>query len=55
MADKEREEHQKVKNMLYKFQSMKAQNPEFLKMLHELFKNLNEHIEDEENNDLTAL
>ncbi|KAK6530613.1 hypothetical protein TWF281_007453 [Arthrobotrys megalospora] len=55
MADKDREEHQKVKNMLYKFQSMKAQNPEFLKTLHELFNDLKKHIEDEENNDLPAL
>ncbi|RVD81385.1 uncharacterized protein DFL_009251 [Arthrobotrys flagrans] len=55
MADKDREDHQKVKNMLYKFQSMKAEDPEFLKTLQELFKDLKEHIQDEERNDLPAL
>ncbi|KAF3154922.1 hypothetical protein TWF569_010543 [Orbilia oligospora] len=55
MADKDREDHQKVKNVLYKFQSMKAQDPEFLKTFQDLFKDLKEHIKDEENNDLPAL
>ena len=41
--------------MLYKFQSMKAQDPEFLKTLKELFKDLKEHIQGEEKNDLPTL
>lgn len=34
---------------------MKAEDPEFLKTLQELFKDLKEHIQDEERNDLPAL
>ncbi|KAK6338464.1 hypothetical protein TWF730_002527 [Orbilia blumenaviensis] len=55
MADKDREDHQRVKDMLYKFQSMKAQDPEFLKTLQELFKDLKQHIKNEEQKDLPAL
>ncbi|TVY46738.1 putative hemerythrin-like protein [Lachnellula occidentalis] len=55
MADKDRDEHQSVKDSLYKFQNLTPDNPEFLSTLDVLMKDLNQHIKEEENDDLPAL
>jgi len=55
MADKDRDEHQSVKDALYKFQKLKPENPEFITTLEVLMKDLNQHIQEEENDDLPAL
>jgi len=55
MADKDRDEHQSVKDALYKFQNLTPDDPEFLPTLEALMKDLNQHIQEEENSDLPAL
>jgi len=55
MADKDRDEHQSVKDALYKFQKLTPENPDFLPTLDVLMKDLNQHIKEEENDDLLAL
>jgi len=55
MADKDRDEHQSVKDALYKFQGLTPEDPEFLPTLDVLMKDLNQHIKEEENDDLPAL
>jgi len=55
MADKDRDEHQSVKDALYKFQKLTPENPEFIPTLEALMKDLNQHIKEEENDDLPAL
>ncbi|PVH71633.1 hypothetical protein DL98DRAFT_577271 [Cadophora sp. DSE1049] len=55
MADKDRDEHQSVKDVLYKFQKLTPEKPEFLPTLEALMKDLNQHIQEEENDDLPAL
>lgn len=44
-----------VKEKLYKFQKLKADDPDFEPTLRDLWQDLSEHIKDEENNDLPAL
>jgi len=55
MADKDRAEHQTVKEALHKFQNLNPASPEFSPTLEALMKDLNEHIKEEENDDLPAL
>ncbi|KAH8801463.1 hemerythrin family protein [Xylogone sp. PMI_703] len=55
MADKDREEHQKVKEKLNKFQSLKAGSPEFIPTLKSLMDDLQKHMDEEESDDLIAL
>jgi len=55
MADKDRAEHQSVKEALYKFQKLKPSSPDFIPTLEALMKDLVQHIKEEENDDLTAL
>jgi len=55
MAEKDREEHQVVKELLKKFQGLKAGSTDFLPTLNELMDNLKQHIKEEENDDLPAL
>jgi len=55
MADKDRDEHQSVKDALYKFQKLTPENNEFILTLEALMKDLNQHIKEEENDDLPAL
>ncbi|KAH7357114.1 hemerythrin HHE cation binding domain-containing protein [Rhexocercosporidium sp. MPI-PUGE-AT-0058] len=55
MADKDRDEHQSVKDALYKFQKLTPEKPEFMPTLEALMKDLNQHIKEEENDDLPAL
>ncbi|KAK6355604.1 hypothetical protein TWF696_004703 [Orbilia brochopaga] len=55
MADKDREEHLKVKKLLHTFQGLKADDPEFKNTLQALYKDLKQHIEEEERDDLPTL
>jgi len=55
MADKDRAEHQSVKEALKRFQNLKPASPDFLPTLEELMNDLNTHIREEENDDLLAL
>ncbi|PQE19394.1 HHE domain-containing protein [Rutstroemia sp. NJR-2017a BBW] len=55
MADKDRAEHQTVKEDLKKFQNLKSSSPDFIPTLDKLMKDLNDHIAEEENDDLPAL
>ncbi|KAK1753829.1 hypothetical protein QBC47DRAFT_453543 [Echria macrotheca] len=55
MAEKDRSEHQTVKNKLYDFQSMDPQSSEFRPALQSLWADLSEHIKEEERDDLPAL
>jgi hemerythrin superfamily protein len=48
MAEKDREEHQVVKELLYELQDMSVTKSEFEPLLEKLMKNLNEHIDEEE-------
>ncbi|PMD22457.1 hypothetical protein NA56DRAFT_570169 [Hyaloscypha hepaticicola] len=55
MADKDRAEHQSVKEALKKFQNLSPSSPEFLPTLEALMNDLNSHISGEESSDLPAL
>jgi len=55
MADKDRAEHQNVKEKLKTFQSLKAGTPTFIPTLKSLMDDLSQHIEEEESADLVAL
>ncbi|KAI2889277.1 hypothetical protein CBS11852_6807 [Aspergillus niger] len=55
MADKDRKEHQSVKEQLKKFQNMKPTDPEFESTIRALMKDLSEHIKEEESQDLPKL
>jgi len=55
MADKDRAEHQSVKEALKKFQNLKPADSDFLPTLEALMNDLNPHIAEEENDDLPAL
>jgi len=55
MADKDRKEHLKVKELLHKFQNLKASDPGFKNSLETLYGTLKSHMEEEEKEDLPAL
>ncbi|PGH13684.1 hypothetical protein AJ79_03533 [Helicocarpus griseus UAMH5409] len=55
MADKDRREHQEIKEQLFKFQNMSAQDPEFRPTLEDIMDRLNRHISEEEDEDLASL
>ncbi|KLJ12530.1 hypothetical protein EMPG_12446 [Blastomyces silverae] len=55
LADRDREEHQVVKEELKKFQNMKTTDPEFIPTIKALMKNLSKHIKEEEEDDLVKL
>ncbi|KAJ1680186.1 hypothetical protein EV182_000528, partial [Spiromyces aspiralis] len=55
MADKDRAEHQVVKELLYKFQALKADDPDFTPTIKSLWSELCKHIKEEEAQDLMAL
>jgi len=52
MAEGDRKEHHKIKEHLKKFQSLKASHPEFIPELKALYAKLEEHIVEEEKDDL---
>ncbi|EPX71662.1 HHE domain-containing protein [Schizosaccharomyces octosporus yFS286] len=55
MAEKNRKEHQVIKEHLYKLQSMKPDNPAFVPTLDAVMSRLQKHIEEEENLDYPQL
>jgi hemerythrin superfamily protein len=55
LADKDRAEHQKVKELLYKFQGLKPNDHEFKPTLQALWSDLSQHIKEEEEQDLVKL
>jgi len=55
LADKDRAEHQEVKNILYEIQKMDVGKIEFDTKLDQLMKSLSQHIKEEERDDLPAL
>lgn len=44
-----------MKEQLYQFQELKAEDPNFISTLQALFKDLKQHIQEEEDRDLLAL
>jgi len=55
MAEHDRAEHHKVKELLKQFQNMKSKNPDYVAKLKEIWGPLSEHIKEEEQKDLPAL
>ncbi|KAF9088776.1 hypothetical protein BGX27_002628 [Mortierella sp. AM989] len=55
MADKDRKDHAKVKEQLYKFQNLKATDADFEPTIKALMSDLSQHIKEEEEHDLVAL
>ncbi|GAB1315974.1 HHE domain-containing protein [Madurella fahalii] len=55
MAEDDRKEHHRVKELLKEFQNMKPQQAEYVPKLKELWTVLSAHIEEEEKNDMPAL
>ncbi|RJE19512.1 hypothetical protein PHISCL_08154 [Aspergillus sclerotialis] len=55
IADKDRKEHQSVKEQLKKFQNMKPSDPEFEPTIKGLMQDLSQHIKEEESQDLPKL
>ncbi|KAG0264607.1 hypothetical protein BGZ95_003551 [Linnemannia exigua] len=55
LVEKDLREHQEVKEQLFKFQSMKATEPDFEPLLKAIWKNLAQHIKEEEEIDLVKL
>ncbi|KAK4153785.1 hemerythrin HHE cation binding domain-containing protein [Chaetomidium leptoderma] len=55
LAEKDRSEHQQVKEKLYEFQSMKPTDPTFLPAIDSIWESLSQHIKEEERDDLPAL
>ncbi|KAK8203604.1 hypothetical protein M8818_005254 [Zalaria obscura] len=55
MAEKDRDEHQTVKELLYKFQKLEPTDPDFEPTIKTLWDNLSAHIKEEEEHDLPAL
>ncbi|GLA50802.1 hypothetical protein AnigIFM63604_007117 [Aspergillus niger] len=55
MAQHDREEHQVIKELLYTFQGLQPDDTEFIPTLKSLWANLEQHIKEEESQDLPAL
>ncbi|EPX75380.1 cation binding protein [Schizosaccharomyces octosporus yFS286] len=55
LAEKDRNEHQIVKDYLYKFQSLNPSQTEFIPTIDSLMANLQKHIEEEESQDFPQL
>ncbi|BCR84035.1 hemerythrin domain-containing protein [Aspergillus chevalieri] len=55
LADKDRKEHQPIKEQLKKFQNLKPTDPTFLPTIQSLMKDLSQHIHEEETSDLPQL
>jgi len=54
MADKNRMEHQQVKEDLEQFEKLNINDPEFAMIFAKIFRELGPHLEDEEQNELPA-
>ncbi|KAI3572589.1 hemerythrin HHE cation binding domain-containing protein [Fusarium oxysporum f. sp. albedinis] len=55
MAEDDRKEHHRVKELLKEFQQLKPKEPEYIPKLKELWTVLSKHIEEEERSDLPIL
>ncbi|KAI0459355.1 hypothetical protein F5B21DRAFT_499536 [Xylaria acuta] len=55
IADKNRAQHQEIKEQLYQFQKLKPKDGAYLPTLKRLFEDLQHHIKEEEENDLVKL
>ncbi|EEP81917.1 predicted protein [Uncinocarpus reesii 1704] len=55
MADRDRQEHQVVKEQLAEFQGMKPTDANFIPTIQSLMGNLSKHMKEEENEDLPSL
>ncbi|KAK3834133.1 MAG: hypothetical protein J3R72DRAFT_483622 [Linnemannia gamsii] len=55
LVEKDLREHQEVKEQLFRFQSMKATDPGFEPLLGAIWKNLAQHMKEEEEIDLVKL
>ncbi|KAI0859532.1 hypothetical protein F4860DRAFT_482289 [Xylaria cubensis] len=55
IADKDRAQHQGIKEQLYEFQKLKPKDEAYLPTLERLFEDLQHHIKEEEENDLVKL
>jgi hemerythrin-like domain-containing protein len=55
LTQKDRAEHQKAKEQLYKFQSLATNSDSFLPTIKALYEDLAQHIENEESKDLKQL
>nr|CEG05016.1 unnamed protein product [Fusarium clavum] len=55
MAEDDRKEHHRVKELLKEFQQMKPKEPDYIPKLKELWTVLSKHIEEEERSDLPTL
>ncbi|KAL7627184.1 hypothetical protein AAE478_003960 [Parahypoxylon ruwenzoriense] len=55
MAGKDRNQHQKIKEQLHRFQSMKAEDPDFEPTFAKLLEDLQQHVKEEEVDDIPQL
>ncbi|OTA88981.1 hypothetical protein M434DRAFT_79862 [Hypoxylon sp. CO27-5] len=55
LAWKDRNQHQTIKEQLYRFQSLKAEDPDFEPTFRKLFSDLQRHVKEEEEHDLPEL
>lgn len=55
MAEKDRTEHQSIKEKLYEFQKMSPSSDSFIPALQSIWESLSQHIKEEERDDLPAL
>jgi len=55
MAESDRKEHHRVKELLKQFQKMQSKDPDYVPKLKELWSVLSEHMKEEEAQDLPAL
>lgn len=55
MAEHDRREHHKVKELLKQFQTLKSEDPNYVPRIKEIWSLLEHHIKDEEGSDLPAL
>ncbi|WWC63099.1 uncharacterized protein I303_105698 [Kwoniella dejecticola CBS 10117] len=55
MTDKDREEHQRAKELLYTFQGLKPDQPEFADTLQKIWEELLQHMKEEMREDMPTL
>jgi len=55
MAEKDRQEHHQVKELLKQFQNMKPKDPNYIPKLKEIWGPLSQHMKEEEEQDMPAL
>ncbi|KAI0846322.1 HHE domain protein [Daldinia vernicosa] len=55
IASKDRDQHQSIKDQLYRLQNLKAEDPDFEPTIRSLFSNLQQHVKEEEEHDIPEL